>query len=343
MKKLTLVIVLILTLLLSGCSCGGRTVLKFDSKWGGNNVGYTEQLTYTVKYADDYTFGGYDFTKTNTLPTLQISASGTYVVKNEILSLSSTNIAEEVKSSPLVSGMPYVIKSSTLLTLSIDYSLEGTEYSCEEFIATEGYFCPPEGALAPIISAEYYDYSLPKISEKFILERVVGENVITYGQENYTTVQKLLDAETGELVTKTERTFNYEPKTVIDNTSFLFSLRNLDFTNITETIIPVVHSTYGEAQDLRVNKFENSDLTLDLTIDGQTNTQLTIPTNVIKYAVSSDDKAGANQIIFVQNNATSQLTNNALIVKYVSPFSDYDGFRKLGALVYTLNSITYFS
>ncbi len=343
MKKLTLIIALIFTLLLSGCSCGGKTELKFESKWGGNTVGYTEQLTYEVNYSDDYTFGGVDFTKTNTLPTLNITAIGSYVIKNEVLSLSSNALPEEVKTSSLVLSMPYVIKSTSLLTLVINYTLEGTEYSSVDMLSTETYFCPPEGSLSPVLTKESYAYSLPKISDTFVLDRVVGQNQVTYGQEKYKTVQIVMDESTGEEKGRTEKSFSFEPKTVIDNSSFLFSMRNLDYKTIAEYVIPVVHPTYGKSQDLRVSKFENSDIKLDLNVNGETLNQLTIPTNAIKYAIASENKSGANQLLFVQNSAVNGLADKALIVRYVSPFSDYDGFRKLGALIYTLESVTYFA
>jgi hypothetical protein len=127
MKKIALILSLICALLFSGCSCGGDVPLQFDPKWGGNVIGYTETLTYDVSYSDDYSFGGYDFAKNDTLPNLTVNIDGTYVVKNEVLSLSGESIPEVVKTSTVVTGMPYIVRTTTALTLNATYQNNGDE------------------------------------------------------------------------------------------------------------------------------------------------------------------------------------------------------------------------
>jgi hypothetical protein len=342
MKKLAIILSLICVLLFSGCSCGGKVALQFDSKWGENKIGYTEILNYDVSYAHDYSFGGYDFSRNNTLPDLSVSVDGEYVVKNEIVSLTGDNLPETVKNSPLTTGMPYIIKSITALYLTATYDFRGTQSSSTDVIYTEAYFCPSESSLSPISSYEKYDYSLLYVTDEVTLTKTVGENTITYSQDNYEVTQKVLNAETGEKVTETQRTYDYEVKTIIDNSSLLFGIRNLNFSTVKEFLIPTVHATYGEAQDLSVTYFEDSDITLDVSVNGELKQGLTVATRAVKYLISSSDKSGANQLVFVQNGG-NELPDKSLIVRYVSPFSDYSAYRKAGALIYDLKSIDYYS
>ena len=342
MKKLAVILSLICVFLFSGCSCGGKTALQFDSKWGENKIGYTEILTYGVSYAHDYSFGGYDFSKNNTLPDLSVSVDGEYVVKNEIVSLTGDGVPDTIKNSPLTTGMPYIVKSTTALNLTATYDYNGTQSSSIDAIYTESYFCPSESSLSPISSFEKYDYSLLYVTDKVTLTKTVGENTLTYNQDNYVVNQKVFSAETGEKTTEINKTYDYEVKTVIDNSSLLLGVRNLNFSTINEYIIPTVHATYGEAQDLSVTYFENSDITLDVSVNGEQKQDLTVATRAVKYLISSSDKSGANQLVFVQNGG-NELPDKSLIIRYVSPFSDYSAYRKAGALIYDLKSVDFYS
>ena len=138
MKKIALILSLICVLLFSGC--GSNVVLQFDPKWGGSVIGYTETLTYDVTYQSDYSFGEYEFIKNDTLPNLNISAKGNYVVTNQVLSLTNENLPDFVKNNTLVSGMPYVIKTTSALLVNISYELNGEVCSAQDTFFSEAYY-----------------------------------------------------------------------------------------------------------------------------------------------------------------------------------------------------------
>lgn len=339
MKKIAIILSLLSALLFSGC--GGKSTLQFDNKWGENKIGYTEVLTYDVTYMDDYSFGGYDFTKNETLNMLKIEANGVYTVKNEILSLTAEGLDQSIKNNPVTTGMPYVIRTTSSLILSVSYDFNGQIESSNDVILTEAYYCPPESSLAPILSSEKYDYSLLNVTNSLSLTRTIGENTVTYDKENYVVNQKVFDSQTGEKQTEVEKTFSYESKTIIDNSALFLAIRNINYAS-TESIVPTVHATYGEAQDLKITSFDTSDITLNLTVNGENKEGVTIPTNAVRYLVSSNDKSGANQLVFLQNSDEG-IVNKSLIIRYVSPISDYSAYRKAGSLIYTLKTLDFYS
>lgn len=335
MKKTFAALSLTLAAIFSvGCSCDGATILNFNELWGGDADNYTETFIYDVYSTADYNEHGHTYTLSEELTDFSFTITGTYSVENKIINKTSSDIPEEVKNSDLFTkNIANLIRTKTVLDLSATYTLkEKTETSADSII-TEAYYYNVSAAFAPIFVKREFKYSNPYITSSALsLAEYAGSDTTLYTENKYTIAKT-----TGEDTRETEYEYTY--KSVIDNASLFMALRNKSLEKDASYVIPVVVPAYGEAQNLLVSRYITTEKTADVKLNGE-DKQIKFNVRGISFLVNSVNGSGTSQIVFVQDGATDGLNNKSIIVSQVEPLVEYSGFRRLGALIYTLKEAT---
>lgn len=337
MKKFVIALLICVACVFSGCSCAGESYLEFSSLWGGQTTGYAETLVYDVKLEEDYNKDGKSFTKDSNLQSLSSNVIGEYTVSTMILPKLSNDLPAEVKSSAVYESTPSsIICIKAELLLNATYSFNGKTEQSEDKIVSEVYFCSFDYALAPIYSKSEFDYGIIRVAEELSMERIIGCNTVLYGDSTYKTAVKTKEDKDGEYTIASENEEKYTPKTLIDSNQLLFVIRNLKLDLEGTTVIPAVHPTYSEEKDLSITRFCDTQRTVSL--NGQ---DVVFKTSGISYKINSMEASGFNQLVFVQNAEANGIANKALIVSYVEPIVEYNAYKSLGAMEYTLKSFSY--
>ncbi len=337
MKKFVIGILLCCALLFSGCSCSGESYLEFSSAWGGKTTGYTETLVYDVKLEENYNKDGKSFVKDADLQELTSNVFGEYTVTTSILPKLSNELPNEVKTSAVYEGTPSsVVSIKTVLSLSATYTLNGKTETSTDRIVSETYFCSFDYALAPIYSKSEFDYGVIKVTDELILERLIGCNTVLYGGSSYKTATKTKNPAEEEYTVINENELKYTPKTLIDSSQLLFVIRNLSLDLDGTKVIPTVHPTYSESKSLSITHYCDTQRTVN--VNGQ---DLVFKASGVSYKINSMEASGYNQLVFVQSAEAGDIPNNALILSYVEPIVEYNAYKFLGAMEYTLKSASF--
>jgi hypothetical protein len=321
--------------LIAGCSCSSATPLSFKKNWdptGTATFGHTETYVYDVNFTTDFAEDGFNYKQSSTVSDL-VSVNFTGGLYTLTLTVCSKTDLDKNASSDLFEGLTdfeiYHLVSE--FTINSHYTLRnGLTYSYQEFVKTESYSLDVNNSLAPIYSFTENKFSGLAINgEEVVVNKLHYTSETNYHKDDYTLVQKTFgwdDDITATPLAQTSNEYGYTFKSIIDNNTLLFALRNLSLEQGSAKNIPVVSGSYGSAQDLSVS--------FDAVQTVKVN-ETDYSTKRVAFGKSSTTEAGQKQLAYIQNNVTA--TNSALMIKMVTPIAEYgSAYANLGALVYTL-------
>lgn len=351
MKKILISLFLVLVLAFSGCGCNPATLLDFSQASLGESatVGYSETRTYNVTFAENYSFGDdYDFSKNKSLKEKNVTytfENGTYVTNLSIISVSDDLPFSSALLEESIAKEKYIIRLQTAFNITAKYSADGFAPHIDSVI-TDSYFMPSDASYAPIYSKTVNDSShLNYTGDSAEVQTSKSTEEIVYNKDKYK-VTKTIGTNKPET-----KEYGYTYRTLIDNTALLFALRN--FKGVTEegkaAVMPVVSSTYGEAKTLEVKYSKKQNLTINVGSE-----DVVFPVKALAFKISSSTASciggnnihvGRAQLAFVQSGDakvgdTVKTGFNAELVKYVQPLTAYGSFVTMGALEYTLVSVS---
>jgi hypothetical protein len=341
---------LAVTTMLSGCSCVATTPLTFNNNfYGGTNavpsVNYSETLVYNVEHIDSYS-DAFEISPQLTKDIIEFDISGTYTTTFTVLDKS--DVTEKFTSDILSSytgNVVYRIESE--LNLQSHYKANygiykedenataEKEKTFEDEIKTDVYFLESGHSFAPIWSnsntkSSYLSVDGDMQASIYVLEY---SQTIAYNKDDYTitTVSEGSDIEPNEC--------DYTFKTVIDNNSLLFALRNIDIEHEKTHSLPTVHATYGDAQTLTItNQEERTINNFKLKVNGAEQTE-NISVKEYTFIRGSSNNTGLAQHVVIQKSKTTNLPFKAYILEHISPLTTYGNFLGMGGLKYTLSEI----
>lgn len=325
----------------SGCSCMGTPLLQFKNSFMGTSdtidppSGFTEILTYSVQHVDEY---GSHYGTSNTIDKeIYEFSDGLYVTTLKTLTSLPETIESDIPDS-LPSDAKTIYHLNTKLSLKATYKNCSEYLECEagdgiynDFIETDVYFCSYKRAYAPIYTKTVSDYSFLVLTESGnIIRRLKAERETLYNTDTYTmyeNINNLTDS----------HTYEYTFMSLIDNAELLFTLRNLDLEEEGRTLIPTVSYTYGDAQDLLITNEGNS-----VELAEVNGIKEDISLSQYSFVKSNTTSAGTEHLVYIQRKTEEQkqLAYNSLLYKYVSPLTTYGNIMPIGALVYTLTSVS---
>ncbi len=336
-KFLALFLALSISLFAVGCTEDNTLYFNNDFLGGGSvsdaPMNYTETLTYDVSYTPT-------FEKIEKAPILIEKAvnydfTGTYTMEFS----SDLSVPEDFALD--IGGESRIYSLTTTLTLNAWYNFNGT--FAEGYTEVNGgkqyvdtikstvYFLPKGYSFAPIVSTVEQDCtSLFASNSKFEVVKNKVSFKTVYKNDSYTTTIIYPDG------TNKTTTNDYEFKTAIDNTQYLFALRNLTVNSGAVNIadLPVITPAYEGPQNLTVtNTAEN---TVTWTIDGA---QTDFVVKNLKVFRNDAYNKGLAQYLLVTktNNDTPQLKSQVL--QYAYPLLTYGTNNQMGMLVYKLSSV----
>ena len=347
---LTVTTAIILAVSASGCDgCNSTSPLVFNSDFAGAGAtepsfGYTETLTYDVTNASDYnTILKKSDALTDELA--EYSMNGTYTSSLKLLGSlpQKSDGGEDIVTNIDVSDNT-IYHLKTELNLNATYKVGG-EYAdgytdsidpdipdgktYNDRIVSEVFFLAAGQSFAPIWSSSKVKNSILSVSEKANVS-VIEYSVIT----EYNSGSYKMRTVNGEEVTTDS--YEYEFKRVIDTNQLLFAVRGLAINSNATKTFPVVSSSYGSAQSLVVeNTAEN---TKTANINGKT---LEIPVKNLNFKRSTQYNTGIPHYILLQKESVPDLSNKALVIEYAAPLTTYGTFTTMGALVYSLRTVSY--
>lgn len=368
MKKFWTTIIsalLVFALVLTMTGCNAVIPLTFNDLFYGventsPNRNYTETATYTVKYQTSF---GSDIQKDESVSDsiLTMDIQGTYTTKLEVVNLGdmqnhleqSELLGKPIKSNLLNTYKDKIYKFTTKLDLTSNYTIKGELKAPEtDFIYTVSYFAPGKMGFAPIFTEQDLSYSAIMITDNGVsLGRYTNKCYTTFNKDGYTINKQHLDTD-GQVIKTESTTYKSDSGTVVDNSQFLFVLRNIPLRVNEMYDIGVVSYQYGESKSLRITcesiRQEFIPSETPLTVNGTpyvdndlTSTNAKIKVARYSYRLASTTQAGIQQIVFIQNGNCGNLGNRNFMYKYVEPLSAFASNNTLGVMVYTLESVTF--
>ena len=339
MKKFIIALsALLLALLVTGCSCNPPSQLSFSPNWKKSetvSAGYESTTTYDVKLNKSFILGDNNYSKTDKVDSVfeDYNFVGTYTETVSVIEVSDYNkdkseILEDSKNATL-------LKINSLLELTATYKQIGKEtVTYNDFVKTESYLLDTDNALAPIYTESENNYSVVNIANVNPIQTLHFKTTMLYTKNKMSCKKQEFkygeNVETAKPLSENVYTTDYSYKCLIDNTSLLFALRNLNYSKDKATYLPVVAPAYRASVDLTVSYAD------DIKINDALN--LSWETKLINFVSSNTDKMGMPQLVFLQNKEVGG-KNNSLKVKYVSPLAEYSSdYARLGALEYLLKT-----
>lgn len=323
-----------------GCSCSSLSTLSFINAFYGKsdgtaanapNAGYKETLVYDVTYDDekkdssiekDYLDFGF--------------SEGKYTSTLEIIQ----SIPEKYKDkfSLPESGSRNIYKLETELTIKSEYKTGGSTYENTDTITSVVFFNSCEYAFTPIYSETHSKYLAVYASSGSATIKVAeSNNSVTYNDSKYTVTAKNAVYDLGTenpTFSETEKTYDYESRTLIDNAQLLFVLRNAEIDEEGSLNLPVVSVGYGEYKTLLVNN--SAETQRDVTVNGE---KKNITVKNLTFAINGQNDSGVSQSVVIQKNSAEN--DRAWLVSYVEPLIIQNSPTRLGSLVYELKEATY--
>ena len=362
-------LILVAFFTLSGCDgCTTYPELSFNNAFNGGNgedsfdakTNYTEVVKYTVVH-DASTMN--DDLKNNENIDISI-LNGEYQTTLKVLS-SFSEAENQLKTiyndqsisvhSDIVDSLAetnlhaYMLESK--LSIPVKYTFltaQGTEEILErvDTITSVSVFCNRAMTYAPIYSHTVADYTILQYNGFGGVPIIIkSTSKIKYQKESYLvdyicSGENFAGVKTDEVVTST--TYDYNYKTVIDNSMIFFALRNFPIENQKVKGLPTVVANYGEAQLLAVkNSGSITQRVDDLSYNGE---KIAYDFSVSTYSFNKNetDQSGATQRVYIQNKVeNSPIPYKSLVVKYEEPLTTNLNYVSLGSLVYTLSSIEF--
>ncbi len=338
------------TMMLGACSCVPTTPLTFNNHFNGEantvpSVNYTETLVYNVKHIDSYAD---NFSKSEQLTddVIKFEINGTYEMTLTVMDKS--DVAKTLTSDIFDTDIGNVVyRLQTELKLQTSYSADYTIYqenedatpvkekTFDDVIKTDVYFLESGHSFAPIWSKTDVKSSYLSINDenKASVYALNYSQTIAYDKDEYviTTVNENNELEPED--------YGYTFKTLIDNNSLLFALRNINIEVEKTYALPTVHPTYGDDQTLTIkNKEERTDNNVKIILGGQEQTS-SITVKEYSFVRSDSSNTGLPQFVVIQKSKTENIPYKAYMLKYVSPLTTYGSFLNMGGLEYTLTEV----
>ena len=325
----------------TGCAgCAGDTSIMFNNNFlsGGSatdaQVGYKEVLTYDVAFKESYS----DIQKNlNTNEYFNYNFSnGSY--KMTFSSLATLPDGVDVQFN-LGDGSSNYYYLKTEFNIDAWYKVPG-EYAdggidlnggklYKDSIVSEVYFLTSGNSFAPIKATTMQKQSSLYISSTPSVNYQTCQFTTVYKAGTYTTTTTYNNA-------TNQTTSNYSVKSAIDNTQLLFALRNISVDLDGTFILPTVSPAYSSPQELAVKN--KSEETLSKSILGLGD-NLEIPVSNYMIYRNADKNTGCPQYAKVQKSSPN---TKSLLIEYTASLMPCDTpFAFMGALVYTLTSVSY--
>ena len=338
--------------LLCGCSCGGKQPLAFTNAfYGGNepNSAYTETLTYTVDYSED---GGYAaFKKDSSLDGLEFEFSGGVYESRFSVVTDLTGIESDITADlDTLNASVYLLETEFDITFKV--TINGTQYTHDDYITTRAFVTSNALAFAPLYSyteSEYYLLSANK--DGYGLSLVKSVFTVNYGKTEYRTSYKINSVNAVETdvvslddVAPVENAVKYDYRTAIDNAELFFALRGIKLDEKSSLVLPTVSAQYdgpaaNGATDLSVVNNGQAETTLDITYNGTQYAGEKVAYNEYSFRINNSSVSGPNQYVKIQAKQSADLPARALPVVYVKPLFVYGTMVNFGALTFTLTDI----
>ena len=341
-KFITLFLALCMTLFASACD--SDNTLLFNNNFLGNAAsgeaptGYKETLTYNVELKPEQ--NSLSVNPSFKEHGIEYNFNGTYTME---FSSGIEQLPSGVESSVTSQYQSQLYCLKTKLELTAWYKIDGTyadggvdkdggkEY--QDVIETTVFFLPAGYAFAPIYSTANHSFTNLFVGNgDFRVNRTEYSYKTTYQTDNYATTMYLGDKHL------LDRDCKYEFKSVIDNNQLLFALRNIDVAvdNIYE--LPTVSTSYPEPKTLNVMNLRETSRTVTVNGLGE---NVTIPVMNLRFNVKEGLNTGLSQYALVQKNTIDSSNPKALLIEYSSPLVSDGTYLIMGALVYSLNSVSY--
>lgn len=334
--------VLSATIMLSGCSCNPTVPLAFNNAFnGGENAHYpySETTEYSVSLIDSYE--SY-FAKNAQITdeVLKYDINGTYKTTLEIIDKSSlpSSITSNVLEEDIGNELYHL---TTSLNLTAEYSApyeiyqesDGSkvkEKTFNDVIVTESYFLSSGLSFAPIYSTTQGQTSLVSVNaeHKAAVSSMTFLYKTVYDKNEYTVSTKFDDNE--EQIDD----YGYDFKTLIDNNTLLFAIRNISVELDSSYSLPTLSPVYKSKQTLTVKNIDERSETV--TINGQKTEN--VPVKELCFSRNDKSNTGTPQYVVIQKDKAGNLDSNALLLEYTEPLISYGSFLCLGGLRYTLTS-----
>ena len=370
MKKLLIGLMVILSLVFTGCSCSPVVTLSFSNAWidgDYNQPGTKEVLTYQVDFVEDLIIGDYSFKSEIKDGDFTYSiGTGSYVSEIQLISATSSlldgyqsDILDEIVSG---TGRKILLYQKTRLEIPFTYQRgDSAPQTNNDFVETHTYFLENGNAFAPILSTQESKMSIVSIVSSSL--NVVVQHMKTstvYNKNNLSSSVKVFAVEStgsyveGDLMYQDDFNRDYSFKTVIDNSSLLFALRSMAFNNANSSSVSVFATQYGGPRSLTI-AYEKNNNTVDdfnVNLNGTAMPKEEIQLACHSFVLNSSEgcqgntNTGRKQLAYINTPKedgsiyASIGSNRSIVMKYVEPLIEYGGYKTLGALVYKLNSIS---
>ena len=324
----------------SGCAPSVPLAFNNDFNGGGGSsaepTSLTETLFYEVKYTDNYSD---TIVKDENITDDVIKfrfENGSYTQTLSVDGFIDESIQTDLD---VQSNRIYHLTTEFAIDLVYDLNDGNGEQTYSDSIITTAHFLSASNSFAPI-------YSNVKVTQSYIFLPTSAEGTAKVEQNTYeyTTVystdEYVIETKDSEGQT-TSKTFDYDYKKVIDNTQLLFALRNVGLAPEKTCYLPTVSPSYGEAKTIKATGQEESTVqTNGLTFNGSPVDAQSVKVNNLSYLIDSNTNTGAFQYVKIQREKAGNLPFKSLMMEYVEGLPSYGSFTTLGALVYTLKSVT---
>ena len=344
MKKLSLTIislVLALTMAFSLAGCSQKTQLSFNQNVlggqtsSGSSTGLLETLTYSVNLVDNYN----DLVIKSSVITDNLVkyefSDGKMIVKLSALDFLPDGITTDID---WTNSKIYHLETD--FAINVKYTIGENETIHEDTIYSSCYFLSQGHSFAPIYSDYKVNNSYLRLptseEEKAQVEIHEYQYITSYNQSKYTMVTNVL----GDNPNSATKDYEYTYKTLIDNTQLLFALRSFTVTENVTHNLPVVSPSYGLEKTLAVTLKDSSTFRNDKGIAVGEVVANNIPVNNVRYIINSTENTGSYHFVKIQKSATNELPFKAFMVEYAAPLLAFGTFNCMGALVYTLESVS---
>lgn len=334
--------------LFGGCGCSSLNALAFTTAFYGEGSsapapGYKETLVYDVVYENSQDYFKKDSSVKDDVLTFEFT-DGKYVSVLEVLSSKPQEIATDI-----ALGADFAVyKLSTELSVHVKYKVAAGEFERTDSIKSVSYFY--SGALAPLYSETTSSYTNVYLGQKEATLRIFdSESKIFYNSSEYTVKKDFVNYDFADDTDEkrptvsgtnfTEKTYEYESRTVIDNAELLFALRNVVVEEEKSISVPTVAAAYGESKPLSVRNKAQNERTVKITVNGEEKEE-NIKVNNLSYSVAAKNESGASQTAVIQASGTA-IPNKAFLILYAEPLIAQNSAVKLGTLLYTLKEATF--
>ena len=343
--------ILATTLILSGCSCTKKSPLSFTNYFSGGgaatdvDIGYKEVLEYDVSYVDKYQENGASIVKDSLIDNAFSFEYTDGKYKSELTveafypeNLPKSNILK-------ANGGTYdknLYHLTTELSIKVTYTPKngGESKTCEDSVKSEVYFTDYGFSYAPIYSKTEAKYSIVYFDgTKVAVDEVSYNYKTTYNTEIYT-IEKFAYNENGEQVENEKKEYEYTFKTVVDNTQLLFLARNVDVAKDAQFSMPTVTPQYGDAMTLALKNFDEITTKVNFNYDGDEIKEEDMSVKCLSFAIDSQKNSGTPQYLKIQKAKSNKVSYNALLIEYAEPLVTYGSSSCMGALKYTLKSVS---